>query len=49
MKEKIEQIILEYRNAITEYFEMEVPMEEDAECMDNFMENMQNEILELFK
>lgn len=49
MKDKIEQIILEYQNAITEHFEMEVPMEEDAECMDNFMENMKAEILELFK
>ena len=28
MKEKIEQIITEYQNAIKEYFEMEVPMED---------------------
>jgi hypothetical protein len=49
MKEKIEQIILNYQNAITEYFEMEVPMEDDVGNMDNFMENMKKEILELFE
>ena len=42
MKEKIEQIILDYQNAITEYFDMEVPM-------DDLLENMKAEILELFE
>lgn len=45
MKEAIEKIILDYQNAITEYFEMKVPMENDAENMDNFLENMKKEIL----
>jgi precorrin-2 methylase len=49
MKEQIEKIITEYQNAITEYFEMEVPMENDAENMDNFLENLKAEILELIK
>ena len=48
IKEQIEQIVLEYQNAITEYFEMEVPSEDDPECMDNFLENMKNEIIALF-
>jgi hypothetical protein len=49
MKEKIEQIIIGYQNAITEYFEMEEPMENDAENMDNFLENLKTEILEAIK
>ena len=49
MKEQIEQIITEYQNAITEYFEMEVPMEHDAESMNCFLENLKVEILELIK
>jgi hypothetical protein len=49
MKEQIEKIITEYQNAITEYFEMEVPMENDADNMDNFLENLKAEILELIK
>lgn len=49
MKEKIAEIILSYQNAITEYFEAEVPMEDDAANMDNFLENMKEEILSLFE
>jgi len=45
MKEKIEKIFIEYQNAITEYFEMEVPIENDAEHMDCFLENLKKEIL----
>lgn len=46
MKEQIEKIITDYQNAITEYFEMEMPMENDAENMNNFLENLKAEILE---
>lgn len=49
LREKIEEIVIDYQNAITEYFEMEVPMEDDAGNMDNFLENLKDEILELLK
>ena len=49
MKEQIAQIITEYQNSITAYFEMEVPMDHDAEIMDCFLENLKAEILELIK
>jgi hypothetical protein len=49
MKEQIEQIITEYQSAFAEYFEMEVPMEHDAESMNCFLENLKAEILELIK
>lgn len=49
MKEQIAQIITEYQNSITAYFEMEVPMDHDAETMDCFLENLKAEILELIK
>lgn len=49
MKERIAQIITEYQDTIAEYFEMEVPMDHDAETMDCFLENLKAEILELIK
>ena len=49
MKEQIAKIITECQNAITEYFEMEVPMENDADNMNNFLEDLKAEILELIK
>lgn len=48
MKEKIIAIITEYQDAIAEYFEMEVPMEDDSGHMENFLENLKAEITELF-
>ena len=48
MKEKIADIILQYQNVISNYFEMEVSMEYDAEHMDAYLENMKVEILNLF-
>jgi hypothetical protein len=48
MKEKIADIILQYQNEISNYFEMEVSMEYDAEHMDAYLENMKVEILNLF-
>jgi hypothetical protein len=49
MKERITQIFTEYQDAIAEYFAMEVPMENDAGNMDNFLENLKAEILEIIK
>ena len=49
MKEQIAKIITECQNNITEYFEMEVPMENDADNMNNFLEDLKAEILELIK
>jgi len=48
MKEKIIAIITGYQDAIAEYFEMEVPMEDDSGNMENFLENLKAEIVELF-
>lgn len=49
MKEQIEKIITEYQNDVAEYFKMEVPMDNDADMMDHFLECLKNEILELIK
>jgi len=49
MKEQIEKIITAYQSAVAEYFEMEVPIDNDAETMDCFLENLKVEILELIK
>ena len=49
LSKKIEEIVIDYQNCITEYFEAEVPMDNDADMMDNFLENLKNEILELLK
>ena len=49
MKEKIIAIITEYQNAVGEYFKMEVPMDNDADMMEHFLECLKNEITELLK
>lgn len=49
MKEKIAEIILGYQNEIKEYFETEIPMEDDADNMDSYLEHMKQEILALFE
>ena len=49
IKEQIAEIILNYQNDITAYFEAEVPMEDDAANIDNKLQQMKEEILSLFR
>jgi hypothetical protein len=48
MKEKIAAIITRYQDAIADYFNLEVPMEDDSGHMENFLENLKEEISDLF-
>ena len=49
LSKKIEEIVIDYQKTVTEYFEAEVPMDNDADSMDHFLSCLKNEILELLK